>query len=370
MENEALHCAGCGVEIQTADPEKIGYAPPSALKRDVVICQRCFRLANYNEAHPVDMTDEDYRVLVSSISKTRSLVVLIIDLFDFNGSWIKDLKQLVGKNDILLIGNKMDLFPKSTNSNKVNNWVKYSTKKLGLKPVDSLVMSAQKNIGIDQVAEAIEYYRDGKDVYIVGCTNVGKSTFINRLIEQFGGETKETITTSHFPGTTLNFIGIPLDETKMLYDTPGIVNREQAAHFVSAEDYKLMMPKKEIKPKVFQLNEEQTLFLGGLARVDYEAGGRRSLVCYVSNRLYIHRTKQDQADELYETQFGKFLAPPSESEDAPPEMVRHNFYIEEENMDIVFSGLGWITVKGSGATIAAYAQKGMGVTIRPSIING
>ena len=37
-------------------------------------------------------------------------------------------------------------------------------------------------------------------------------------------------------------------------------------------DFKIIMPKKEIKPKVYQLNEGQTLFFGGLARLDYIIG--------------------------------------------------------------------------------------------------
>ena len=60
-----------------------------------------------------------------------------------------------------------------------------------------------------ETAAAIEEYREGKDVYIVGCTNVGKSTFINRIIKEVTGE-GDVITTSHFPGTTLDMIEIPL----------------------------------------------------------------------------------------------------------------------------------------------------------------
>ena len=40
------------------------------------------------------------------------------------------------------------------------------------------------------------------------------------------------------------------------------------------------MPKKEIKQRVYQLNEAQTLFFGGLARIDYVSGGKRPLVCF------------------------------------------------------------------------------------------
>ena len=50
--------------------------------------------------------------------------------------------------------------------------------------------------------------------YIVGTTNVGKSTLINKLIEQSVGE-KDVVTTSRFPGTTLDLIDIPLDEKRL-----------------------------------------------------------------------------------------------------------------------------------------------------------
>lgn len=363
-------CVGCGVPIQTDEKEALGYAPPSALERDVIICQRCFRLKHYNEIQDVAMTDEDFLKLLSGIGKTNALVVKVVDIFDFNGSWVPGLQRLVGKNDILLVGNKVDLLPKSTNHNRLIKWMKHSAKGLGLKPVDVLLMSAEKGSGIQEVAEAIDHYRHGKDVYIVGCTNVGKSTFINRLINKFGGDDRLTITTSHFPGTTLDFIDIPLDDDQMLYDTPGVVNQHQAAHFISQNDYKKVMPHREIKPKVYQLNEKQTLFLGGLARLDYLSGGRRSVICYVSNALYIHRTKQENADELYQNQFGKLLAPPSDQGAELPVMKRHDFLIKQEDMDIVFSGLGWMTVKAGEANVSAYAPEGIGVTIRPSIIKG
>ena len=44
-----------------------------------------------------------------------------------------------------------------------------------------------------------------------------KSTFINQLIRGFDGDEDQLITTSHFPGTTLDLIDIPLDDGKTLY---------------------------------------------------------------------------------------------------------------------------------------------------------
>ncbi|GGH84871.1 ribosome biogenesis GTPase YqeH [Pullulanibacillus pueri] len=366
---ETVFCAGCGIAIQTEDEQAVGYAPASALKRDVVICKRCFRLKHYNEVPDISLTDDDFIQLLQKIGDTEALVVNIVDIFDFNGSWIPGLHRFVGDNDVLLVGNKADVLPKSTNLDKLKNWMHHAAKDLGLRPLDIFLMSAETSLGVDDLAAAIDHYRAGKDVYVVGATNVGKSTFINRLIERLGGDDRFKMTTSQFPGTTLNFIDLPLSDGQSLVDTPGIINHHQMAHYVDYDELKIITPKKEIKPKVYQLNEKQTLFLGGLARLDYIGPDRRSLVCYVSNELYIHRTKMENADALYEEQVGQLLVPPKEAEGFGP-LVPHDFALKSENTDVVFSGLGWITVKGRGAQVRAYAPKGVRVTVRPSIIKG
>ncbi|RFU66176.1 ribosome biogenesis GTPase YqeH [Bacillus sp. V59.32b] len=361
-------CIGCGVKVQTEDPKELGYTPKSALEKESIICQRCFKLKHYNEVQDVSLTDDDFLKILNEVGQTDSLIVKIVDIFDFNGSWLPGLHRFVGKNDVLLIGNKADLLPKSVKHNRVIHWMKESAKELGLSPIDVMLVSANKGSNIAEAAAAIDHYRKGKDVYVVGCTNVGKSTFINRLIKEVTGE-GDIITTSHFPGTTLDTIEIPLDDDKALIDTPGIINHHQMAHFVDKRDLRFITPKKEIKPKVYQLNEQQTLFFGGLARFDYISGGRRSFTCYISNELDIHRTKLENADELYRNHVGEMLAPPrKEQMDEFPEMVRREFMIKEEKIDIVFSGLGWITVNEPGAKIAAYVPKGVNVMIRKSLI--
>ncbi|WP_066293188.1 ribosome biogenesis GTPase YqeH [Bacillus sp. FJAT-29937] len=366
--SEQYICIGCGVKIQTEDPATIGYAPLSALEKEAIICQRCFRLKHYNEVQDVDLTDDDFLKILNELGKSDSLIVKIVDIFDFNGSWLPGLHRFVGKNKILLVGNKVDLLPKSVKHNKLINWMKQEAKELGLKPEDVFLVSAAKGKNISEVAEAIDVYRKGKDVYVVGCTNVGKSTFINRILKEVTGE-GDVITTSHFPGTTLDIIEIPLSDGKSLVDTPGIINHHQMAHYVDKRDLKIITPKKEIKPTVFQLNEGQTLFIGGLARFDYKTGGRRSFVCHFSNELNLHRTKLENADELYKNHAGEMLTPPRmEQMDTFPELVKHEFTIKEGKTDIVFSGLGWITVNEPGAKVAAYVPKGVHALLRKSLI--
>lgn len=366
--SEQYICIGCGVKIQTENRQEIGYAPTSALEKEDIICQRCFRLKHYNEVQDVNLTDDDFLKILTEIGKNDALIVKIVDIFDFNGSWLPGLHRFVGKNPILLIGNKVDLLPHSVKPNKLIHWMKHEAKKLGLKPEEVYLVSAEKGHFIKEVAEAIDKHRKGKDVYVVGCTNVGKSTFINRILKEVAG-LDDVITTSHFPGTTLDIIEIPLADGKSLIDTPGIINHHQMAHYIDKKDLKIITPKKEIKPKVYQLNEEQTLFFGGLARFDYISGGRRSFVCHFSNDIQIHRTKLANATELYEKHVGEMLTPPRKNQlDTFPPLVRQEFTIKEGKTDIVFSGLGWITVSEPGAVVAAYVPKGVQAIIRKSLI--
>lgn len=365
---EMPNCIGCGAKIQTEDPDATGYAPASSLEKETIICQRCFRLKNYNEIQPVSLTDDDFLRILNGLGRQQGLIVKIVDIFDFNGSWLPGLHRFVGNNPVLLVANKVDLLPKSVKPKKVINWIKREAKELGLKAVDVKLVSAHKGIGMADVMEAIDTYRQGKNVYVVGCTNVGKSTFINRIIKQATGE-GEIITTSHFPGTTLDMIEIPLDDGSALYDTPGIINHHQMAHFLDPSELKYIMPKKEIKPKVYQQNAGQTLFVGALARFDFIKGDRSAFTVHVANDLPIHRTKLEKADTLYEEHKGELLAPPSEAFiDQLPELVRHEFSIKDDKTDVVFSGLGWITVQHGGVVVAAYAPKGVQVSIRPSLI--
>lgn len=365
---EDLICQGCGAVIQTTHSEAPGYTPKSSLKNENILCQRCFRLKHYNDIQDVNITDDDFLKMVSDIRKKEGLVVHIIDLFDVTGSLIKSLPRITGDNPIILVGNKVDLLPRSVNQHQLINWVRSMANEAGLKVKDVFLISSTKGHGMDDLTNQVEKYRNKKDVYIVGTTNVGKSTFINRLINQSIG-LKEVITTSYFPGTTLGFIEIPLDDQTSMIDTPGIVNEQQMAHYVSSKDLKIITPAKEVKPRVYQLTQGQTLFFGGLARLDFLKGDNQSLVCYFSNRLSIHRTKMEKADELYENHVGELLSPPDEKTmELLPEFTRSTFKITGEKTDIVFPGLGWVSVPGKEITVVAYSPKGVAVSLRKSLL--
>lgn len=368
--NEVVNrCVGCGIEIQTEDKQAIGYTPEAAVLKGLesgrLYCQRCFRLRNYNELQPASLSDDEFLSLLSSIRDTDALVVYVIDLFDLHGSMISGLKRFVGNNPILFVANKIDLYPKSVNKNKIKRWVEHYAKEFGLKPVDTLLVSGHKRVQIDELLQAIEHYRKGKNVYVVGVTNVGKSTLINRMIQSLG-ETDNVITTSQFPGTTLDQIFIPFDDTSYLIDTPGIIHRHQLTHYLSQKDIKKVLPQKELQPVTFQLNAEQTIFIGGLVRVDYTKGEKNSFTFYTPKQVELHRTKLENATSFYERHKGGLLTPPSDRLEQYPSLQRIDFSIKEKK-DIVIAGLGWVTIQHPGQ-VSVWAPKEVDVIIRSSII--
>src|SRR5699024_8282350 len=184
MMTNNTYCQGCGASIQTSNASKPGYVPTSALHREDILCRRCFRLKHYNETEDVSIEDDDFFEMISSIRDRNGLVVHIIDIFDVDGSMIKSLSRIVGDKPIILVGNKIDLLPKSTNRRRLSQWLRSSAREAVIKIEDVFLISSTKGHGIDDLTKQIERYRDGNDVYIVGTTNVGKSTFINRLIKQ------------------------------------------------------------------------------------------------------------------------------------------------------------------------------------------
>lgn len=219
--NLAVRCSGCGVHLQTENSELPGLSP-----RRHWIVNRLY--ASAVSASKTTMSHHPLRWIrtnswrCSKIGDKDALVIHIVDLFDFDGSIISGLQRFVGNNPVLLAVNKTDLLPKVTNWNKVRNWVQKQAKEQGLRTVDVVLCSAKQNQGFDRLLELVGTYREDRDVYVVGGTNVGKSTLINRLIRDYS-DLEQELTTSRYPGTTLDMVNIPLDDGKYIIDTPGIV---------------------------------------------------------------------------------------------------------------------------------------------------
>ncbi len=373
LKNEDLFCIGCGAKLQSEKENKAGYVPTSVLKKDPteiedIYCRRCFRLRHYNEVADIELTDDDFLTMLNEISSKDALVVNLVDVFDLNGTMISGMQRFAGDNPLIIVGNKVDLLPNVISHGKIRQWLTEQVHSIGLRPKQVGLVSALRSDSVKELMKMINKERKGRDVYIVGTTNVGKSTLINQIIN-IATESDDLITTSYFPGTTLGIIEIPLEDGSHLIDTPGIIQRTNLTHYLKGRELKTIIPRREVKPSVYQIGEEQTIFIDGLARFDYlEGEGKKSFVFYVSNELQLHRTKLENANDLYERQLGKLLNPPNEySAKDFPKLKEHQFTINEPK-DLVVSGLGWLAIHEVPAKVSIWAPEGVDVYVRKPII--
>ena len=361
-------CIGCGAILQSLDPEAPGYLPPSADAESKQYCRRCFHIRNHNldysatnlalmkDRRLVKQKQNEYRTLLSSIKEEQCLILLMIDCLDIYTGFIDGLDSLVGDNPVWILANKVDLLPKDL---KLAKWKEKIMKEASNHHLDVrnvFFISASNEIGVKTLVERmlVAYEKNNKpvqNIYLLGATSVGKSTFINMILNHYG-EAKNVITTSMEPNTTSDLIKIPIGTNKekkpcYITDTPGYLNEKSILSCAPLATLKTLVPKNYIRVRTFQLKGEQTIFLGGLARIDI-ASEKCSISCYVSDRLYLHRTKTANKDQAYHSLKFKELVPPFDEEELSIYgELKHYEFKSEKQVNIWLSGLGILHLVGS-----------------------
>ncbi len=329
-------CRGCGIVLQDDNMMQEGYT--TDIEND--LCQRCFRIKNYGEYQVVAKSNEEFIEILKSVGKTKDLVLYIVDLLNLDRDLSK-IREYI-KNKILLVLNKRDVLPKSVSDEKIKEYIN----NLNLNIEDVVIISANKNYNIDQLLQKIKKYQTSSKVYVVGNTNVGKSSLINKLLKNYSTDPNE-LTISPLPSTTLNKITIELSDTITLIDTPGLVDRENIVNYVDSSILKKINPKKEIKPRTYQLKPNQCLIIGNLVRLDYIEGEKNSFTIYISNDLKVKRYNASKHDNL---------------KDLSKTTIDLKF-----REDIVINGLGFIKVVQNGK-VDIYLNKDVSVFTRKSLI--
>lgn len=370
-------CIGCGVVLQNDDKLRLGYVPLASMieKGEKVYCERCFNLRHYNKVFDYDekISEQPLISVIKGFVKKNVLIILIIDILDLYGGFIPNLSTFLGENKVILVLNKIDLLPKGIKVAPIINQVKEIAKNEKLNVINVLPLSAIKFKKEDVLKPIFKVLNQKKslieDVYVIGATSVGKSTFINGLLET------NLITTSERHQTTLGTIKIPIGydlyrRFHHLIDTPGFVNKRNIGYNLSYESTRYLMPKSFLKVRTYQLNGGQTIFLGGLVRIDFITGEHLSASFFVANELYIHRGKTIQADAFFEKQTGKLLIPPFVEEmEWLKETKKEEFFLSDgKDNDLFISGLGFVHFSGNDLKIVVTSPIETLVKLAPSLI--
>ncbi|XVF54956.1 hypothetical protein PTKIN_Ptkin05aG0222400 [Pterospermum kingtungense] len=385
-------CYGCGAPLQTLEPDAPGYVDTHTyeLKKKhhqlrTILCGRCRLLSHGhmitavggNGGYPGGkqfVSADELRDKLSHLLHEKALIVKLVDIVDFNGSFLSRVRDLAGANPIILVVTKVDLLPKGTDFNCVGDWVVEATTKKKLNVLSVHLTSSKSLVGIAGVASEIQ--REKKVSYFSGSANVGKSAFISALLKMMAQRDPAAAAAQRYkpiqsavPGTTLGPIQIDafLGGGKV-YDTPGVHLHHRQAAVVHSEDLPALAPQSRLRGQSFPVASKNemggkfnsnglngfSIFWGGLVRIDIlKVLPETCLRFYGPKKLQIHVVPIDEADEFYKKELGVLLTPPTGKDRADDwrglETV-HQLQIKFDNAerpasDVAISGLGWITIE-------------------------
>lgn len=322
-------CIGCGAVLQSTLKDEIGYVKNVESK----LCERCFKIRNYGEYITAIKEVSEFESLLKSINDTNDLVILVCDLFNFNPNMELISKYI--RNDVLLVLTKRDLLPKSLYEEKLLNYIDTD-----LNIVDKIIISSENNYHFDELMNMIRKYKKSSNVYVIGYTNAGKSTMINKILYNYV-DSNESITTSILPNTTIDNVSIKIDDNLNLIDTPGVLDDGSIYYYKDIKELKRITPKKAIKPISYQIKKKQSIVVEDLFRIDLE---NNDIVMYISNKLKVDRTYKNVSTD----------------------MDKYDIHIKG-GQDIVISGLGFIKFM-KDEDITFYVLKGVKIYTRKSLI--
>ena len=224
-----IPCGGCGAFLHCTNNSIPGYMPAekfkSLEKKDLLreVCQRCEFLETYNISLDVNVATDHYASIISEIHQKPGIVLVMIDLLDFPASIWPNIIKLIGyKRKIYIVGNKVDLLPKDSVGylDRVLNSLKSTLNIAGIThPIHYhhvCLISAKTGYGVEPLITKLFQDSNGtEDIWLLGCTNAGKSTLFNALLQSDlcqtrGNDLIQRATTSLWPGTTMNLLKFPL----------------------------------------------------------------------------------------------------------------------------------------------------------------
>ena len=334
--NNEKHCMGCGILLQDQNVLQEGYTT----SMENSLCQRCFRIKNYGEYQVVAKSNDEYIEILKSVGQTKDLVLYVADLLNIEKD-ITEIRNYI-QNKMILVLNKKDVLPKSVKEEKIRKY--FENMEMPFEEV--IVISTEKNQNIDYLLKRIKFYQTTNNVYVVGHTNAGKSTLINKLLKNYSDNPNE-LTISPLPSTTLNMVKMEINDYLTLIDTPGLVDVGSMVNFVDKNMFKKLSPKKEIKPKTYQIKKGQAIVIENLVRIDYREGEKNSFTLYISNDLKVKRFLNNRHDDL-------------------KDLSRRTYEMKYDE-DIVINGLGFIKIVNPG-TVDIYINKDIETFTRKSLI--
>ena len=361
--SKVKRCYHCGAILQETDPNKPGYVSSVVVNKysddALLLCDACYKSEKQEIPQEV-LIDTDYYEILNQIKDKKALVVYVVDLFSFEGSFISDVSEKLHGCDVLAIGNKRDLFPENVNDDDLIKYVEHRLRVAKLDVKDVVLTSTQGDgYNIDLMYKKIQELGKGKDVYFVGASISGKSMLIQELLKNYDNNTDEFIITYTFPKTKLRGFKIPLGNQHYIYEMPGLPIDNSLVSKLDFSVSKKIIPTKTLVARNYKLNKNISIMFGGLALIELIDGEQTNINVYCSKQVELKTTKL--GEEKFQNILTKHsLKPCYEKLKTFADFDVYDFNIQESNdRDLGILGLGWFHFVANGQTFRVFVPKGV-----------
>ena len=366
-QSRVLRCYHCGAILQCENEDEKGYIIPESLHRatpiQIIYCDRCFEtMKAFNNSELEQKVDQEVLKILDDAFATDAMIIWVVDLFSFNGTLNSEIANKVKKLNVVVVGNKRDLFPMSVKDDSLVAYLTDRFNAYGIKPKSVRLLGATNKIDSKELIDAMNAARKGHDVYMIGNSTSGKTSIINRAMKGFENKTSRQIKTITYPGTSVNVLEIPLSRSSFFYELPGISQTTSATGKLEKDVVKQLVPKKAIKMTQRTMTAGDALMVGSLAAFEVIKGKTANYRFYAAEGVETRKVQSKKLDDcINENNIRRFARPVSERLVSFLDYDMFEYAMENDKKwhDIAIEGLGWLSFIAQGQMIRIRLPKGV-----------
>ena len=363
-----IRCQSCGAILQTESKKEAGFISKTIVENGVPkipYCNSCYeKMLSLNSSSLDHETDKDILKILKDAVATDSLIVWMVDLFSFNGTLNPDVVKKVKKLPVVVIGSKRDLMPSLATDDMLIRYLDERFAEVGINPIAIKLIGSEDQINIKAFLADFTEYRKGRDVYLLGELNSGKTTFINKLLKDYKNNTRWQVKTELYPGTNSNVLEIPLTNSSFFYELPDLSNSTSVYARVEASVQRIITPKKEVAMTRRFIGDGTAICVGNLACLYVIKGHHTSIRVFTPEKVEIKTVANEKVEDFMDNNLKKkVLKPVSERYRSFRDYDMFEYDLEDDDLrhDISVEGLCWFSMRGKGQTVRVLLPKGAAV---------